>query len=218
VRAFAAVLLVMGCATQESKSALEADPKGWIDLFPDKDLKGWTRADFDPKVTKKVWGVSDDGKLLEVDGRGHVKEYLVHEKESADGIFHVEWRWGKDQGDKPEYNGGILVRSSADAKTWVQAQVARGSKPPVVGDFILVQPLDGKPQRKDYIQKGANREAPVGEWNTYEITCRGRTVTLWVNGAVTATLEDCPITKGHPGIQAEFALYEFRSIKFKPLN
>ena len=27
------------------------------------------------------------------------------------------------------------------------------------------------------------RVKPAGEWNTYEITCKGRNVTLWVNGA-----------------------------------
>jgi 3-keto-disaccharide hydrolase len=217
-----AILLVLvgvltAPARQESKSALESDPNGWTDLFPDKELKGWSRVVVDPKATQKVFSVSEDGKLLQVDGRGGVLEVFLNEKEYTDGVYHVEWRWGKDQGEKPNYNGGVYVRAAADGKTWIQAQVARGAKPPAVGDLIKMIPVDGKPQRVDVLQKGSSREAAVGEWNTYEITCKGKSVSLWVNGAVTAALDDCPLPKGRVGLQAEFALYEVRSLRFKPL-
>jgi len=207
------------CAqSQGAKSALESDAKGWTDIFPDKELKGWTRVAVDPKATQKVFGLSEDGKLLQVDGRGGVLENYLYETEFTDGIYHVEWRWGRDQGEKPNYNGGVYVRAAADAKTWIQAQVARGEKPPVVGDFIKMIPVDGKPRRADVLQKGPGREAPLGEWNTYEITCKGKSISLWVNGAVTASIDDCPFLKGRVGLQAEFALYEVRALKFKPLE
>jgi hypothetical protein len=205
---------------QDSKSALEADPSGWVDVFPGKDFKGWKRLPLDPGAplaTKAVWSHSEDGKLLRCDGTGGVKELLLNDEERGDGIFHVEWRWGKDQGEKPNYNGGIYLRSSEDARTWIQAQVARGPKPPVVGDFIGMLMEDGKPKRTDLAQKGPSREAPVGDWNTYEITCKGKTISLWVNGAVTCVWEDFPLPKGHLGLQAEFAAYEFRSLKWKKL-
>ena len=205
---------------QESRSALESEPSGWVDLFPGKDFKGWKRIPLDPGaplVQKAVWSHSEDGTRLRCDARGGVKELLIHEEERSDGIFHVEWRWGKDQGEKPNYNGGIYLRSSEDARTWIQAQVARGPKPPVVGDFIGMLLENGKPKRTDLAQKGPSREAPLGEWNTYEITCKGKTITLWVNGGVTCVWEDFPILKGHLGLQAEFADYEFRSVKWKKL-
>lgn len=219
ILAVSVAVSIAACAHQDgAKSALESDPKGWIDLFPDKDLKGWIRATVDPKAKQKVFGLSEDGKLLVVDGRGHVLENHLYEKEFTDGIYHVEWRWGKDQGEKPEYNGGVYVRAAADAKTWIQAQVAHAPKPPVVGDFIKMIPVDGKPQRADVIQKGPSREAPLGDWNTYEVTCKGKSISLWVNGGVTATIDDCPFPSGRVGLQAEFALYEVRAVKFKPLN
>jgi hypothetical protein len=90
-------------------------------------------------------------------------------------------------------------------------------KGPLVGDIIELIPADPQPRRVDVYQKGPSREAPVGEWNTYEITCRGNSVTVWVNGGVTASIDDCPMAKGRVGLQAEFALYEVRTIKYKPL-
>ena len=212
-----AFALVMAWQEQGAKSALESDPKGWVDLFPDRELKGWKRATVDPKAKQRVWGLSEDGKLLEVDGRNGVLENLLFDKEFADGIYHVEWRWGKDQGEKPNYNGGVYVRAAEDAKTWIQAQVARPAKGPAVGDLIEMIPVDGKPKRADVMQKGASREAALGEWNTYEITCKGKSVSLWVNGGVTASIDDCPLATGRVGLQAEFALYEVRAIKYKPL-
>jgi hypothetical protein len=208
------VLSLAGCATEQSGSS------DWVDLLPTKDLKGWKRYPLDPAVplvAKAVYKVSDDARTLFVDAVGGVKEVLIQEEERGDGIFHVEWRWGKDQGEKPNYNGGIYLRSAPDGKTWIQAQVARGAKPPVVGDLIGMLMVDGKPTRTDKLQAGPSRELPVGEWNTYDITCRGKKISLSVNGAETLVWEDFPILRGHLGVQAEFAAYEIRSLRWKPL-
>ena len=43
------------------------------------------------------------------------------------------------------------------------------------------------------------RVKPAGEWNTFEVTARGKTLTLWVNGAVTCQFEDCGAEKGRLG-------------------
>ena len=209
-----ALVFVAGCAG----TAQEGD--GWVDLFPGKDLKGWKRTPLEPGVplaAKAVYTVSDDGKRLVVDGTGGTKEGLLHEEERGDGIFRVEWRWGAKQDEKPNYNGGIYLRCTPDIRTWIQAQVARGPKPPVVGDLIGMVQVDGKPTRIDKAQAGPSREAAVGEWNTYEITCKGKAVSLAVNGHTTLTWEDFPILRGHLGIQAEFANYEIRALKWKPL-
>ena len=212
-----ALLAACGCAGGASSTTGD----GGVDLFPSKDLKGWKRYPLDltqPLASKAVYRVSDDGKLLIVDAVGGIKEVLVNDEERGDGILHVEWRWGKDQGEKPNMNGGIYLRSSANGTTWIQAQVAHAQpKGPVVGDFIGMWLVDGKPQRTDKMQAGPSREAPVGEWNTYDITCRGGRISLSVNGAETVVWEDFPILRGHLGIQAEFGNYEIRALKWKPL-
>src|SRR5258707_14672750 len=132
-----AMVAFCGCAGGGSTQTPSDD---WVDLFPSKDLKGWKRFPLDPAVplaSKDVYKVSADGKLLIVDAVGGIKAVLINDEERGDGIFHVEWRWGKDQGEKPNYNGGIYLRSAANGTTWIQAQVARAQpKGPVVGDFI----------------------------------------------------------------------------------
>src|SRR3954468_11513726 len=171
------VVALIGCATDQGGSS------DWMDLLPTKDLKGWKRYPLDPSVplaAKAVYKVSDDGRMLIVDATGGIKEVLINDEERGDGIFHVEWRWGKDQGEKPNYNGGIYLRSAPDGKTWIQAQVAKGAKPPGVGDLIGMLMADGKPTRTDKLQAGPSREAPVGDWNTYDVTCRGKKISLAV--------------------------------------
>lgn len=222
-RAHLGVLLIvpfaLGCSMgrEGSGRASVADAGGWIDLFPGKDLAGWRRVPIDPLAAKPVWSISADGKTLLIDGV-EAKEMLLHEKERGDGVFQVEWRFRKLPGEKPVYNGGVYVRSSLDGQVWVQAQVAHADKPPVVGDLFGMTPVAGTLARTEVFQRGPDRSRPPGDWNTYRITCRGKRVSLEVNGAVTATWEDCGVARGHLGLQAEFSPIEVRSLKFKPLE
>ena len=64
----------------------------------------------------------------------------------------------------------------------------------------------------------ASRVKPAGEWNTFEITCRGKDMTLWVNGAVTNQWHDCEVKRGYVGLEAEGWRIEFRNVKVKPLD
>ena len=65
--------------------------------------------------------------------------------------------------------------------------------------------------------QGHKLARPPGEWNTYEITCKGKTITVQVNGAVATTWDDCRVPRGHVGLQAEFFVIAFRNLKFKEL-
>lgn len=206
-----ACLWLAGCASPRG------DSSGWIDLMPGKDLKGWRRVALppDPLPAKNAWSVDPAKGLLVCDGEG-VKEMLLEEAERGDGIFHVEWRFRKGEG-RTGHNGGVYFRSSLDGKVWHQAQVADTPKPPQVGDVFAMTPAGGEVKRVEVVQKGPNRMRPLGEWNAFEITCRGREVTLRVNGEETVRWEDCPVPRGHLGFQAEFFYLEFRNVRFKPL-
>lgn len=221
MNAFRVFAVLAGTALSACAEGPVAPPPaqdGWIDLFPERTLKGWTRVPIDPLAAKTVWSLSADGKLLLCDGTGGVKEILLHDREFSDGVLRVEWRWGKKQDEKPNYNGGVYVRTSSDGKIWVQAQVARAEKSPRVGDLFGMASADPAAKRIDVFQKGPSPEAALGDWNVYEITCLGKTVSLRVNGVATATWEDCPIARGHVGLQAEFASYEVRAIKFREIK
>jgi hypothetical protein len=58
----------------------------------------------------------------------------------------------------------------------------------------------------------------AGEWNTIEVTARGRTLTMWVNGAVTCEFTDCGLARGRLALEAEGYRIEFRNLKVKPLE
>ena len=205
------LLLLAGCATS-APAASE-----WTDLMPGPDFKGWKRVAIKPLAQKKVWSHSPDGKTLFIDGTkdgaNDVVEMLLHEQERTDGVLRVEWRFRKLEG--VVYNGGVYVRTALDGKTWVQAQVAHQEKPPVVGDLMGMIP--GNETRQDHFQKGPSAASPIGEWNVYEVAFQGPKISLSVNGKPTSTWENCPLLRGHVGLQAEFAFIEVRAIRFRPL-
>lgn len=206
----APALVAVAADLKETKSALESDPAGWTDLFG-KGLEGWKRvaipagsklSDEDPWKYDAATGV------LTCDGVG-VHEMLLHQKEQGDGIFHVEWRFQK--AEKTGYNSGVYVRNAADGSIWHQAQV--GSKN--VGYLFGNTLVEGKPTRIRADDKAPQRGREAGEWNTFEITCKGKTISLWVNGAVTTVWSSCEITRGLLGLEAEGYVIEFRNAKFK---
>lgn len=192
-------------------AALRADE--WLNLMPEPSLAGFHRVPIDPLAAKAVWQARADGSLF-VDAAG-AKEMLLSEREFGDGVFHVEWRFLPVEGTAPVYNGGVYVRTSPDGKSYVQLQVARADKPPVVGDLIAQVP--GSVERVDVFQAGTSPAAAIGEWNTYDVTARGKSIELVVNGKTTVTWSDCPMPRGQLGLQAEGSPYEVRALRFKPL-
>src|SRR5262245_5608609 len=169
--------LVPAGEQKESKSALETDSTGWTDLLAAKDLKAWKRVSIPPgsKLNKKdPWSLGEDGQLI-CDGVG-VHEMLIYDKEFADGIFHVEWRF-KKLDKKAGYNSGVYVRNSADGAVWHQAQVGGKNVGYLFGETLKDGKKAGVPNKQ---LKGPQRGKEAGEWNTYEITCKDKTISLWV--------------------------------------
>jgi hypothetical protein len=54
---------------------------------------------------------------------------------------------------------------------------------------------------------------PVGEWQSYEITVKGETLSVKLNGLLITTATGIKNLEGHLGIQAENGLLEFREIE-----
>jgi hypothetical protein len=205
---------LVAVAQEETKSALERDATGWTDLLVNG-LKDWKRVPVpagSKLKAKDPWSFDAKTHTLICDGVG-IHENLQTKREYADGIFHVEWRFHKLEGKKG-YNSGVYVRNSDDGRIWHQAQV--GSKN--VGYLFGDTPVGGQRKRFNIPAKGPQRGKEAGEWNTYEITCKGKTLTLWINGAVTCEWKECEVPKGHMGLEAEGYLIEFRNVKFKELK
>jgi hypothetical protein len=141
---------------------------------------------------------------------------LLCDREFGDAVFHCEFRYTKVEG-KAGYNSGAYVRNSKDGALWHQAQIGDSS-----GGYLFGETpgADGNKKffttDKDVGDRG--RVKPAGEWNVIEITARGNTLTLWVNGAVTCEVKDCGNPKGLVGVEGEGYRIEFRNLKIKELR
>jgi hypothetical protein len=202
-------------AADPAPSALESDPSGWVDVMPSAELKGWSRVPVPPgaPLGRPQWHVEESGKVLTCDGGGG-HDMLLCDREFGDAVFHLEFRYTKIEG-VTGYNSGAYVRNSKDGALWHQAQIGDGN-----GGYLFGETPgpDGKKKSFTTVKEVVDgRVHPAGEWNTLEITARGRSLSLWVNGAVTCQYGDCGHPRGLVGVEGEGYRIEFRNLKVKEL-
>jgi hypothetical protein len=195
----------------------------WIKLFNGKDLTGWKifldpkKKDADPKEIFKV----EDG-IIVCDGR--VNGYIVTDKDYSDYVLKVQWRWGKKMYTKGR-NSGVFVHVVGADKIWpkaIEAQLMSGR----AGDFWLVDnfKLDVDKRRQDpkvarhYFRMKDGVEKEIGDWNQYEITCKGDSIKLVINGHLVNEGEGAELTKGKILLQSEGAEVHFRDVVLKSLK
>ncbi len=165
-------------------------------------LDGWQFFCEEPETKcGAVWQLKD-GVLV---CRGIPKGYISTQKEYTDFVLRLEWRW--PAGKKPG-NGGVLIRTTGQDKIWprsLEAQINAGQ----AGDFWGLDGfhLEGPAERSKSLQheqfgklvnvaKSADVEKPAGQWNQYEITAQGDTVTLKINGKVVNRATRCDVGGG----------------------
>ena len=196
---------------------LSSEPSGWMDLMPRGSLEGWTRVPIPPdKPLDPIsqWSLDKDrGTIVCAGNHGH--EWLRYDREFANFLLHVEWRFEKREGAKG-YNSGVFVRNDRDGRVWHQAQV--GTLAFIFGQTLLHGQLS---PIFDELWKNPPAEVnplhPVGDWNTYEIRCEGPQITLWVNDRQTDRFDAPEVPRGYFGLEAEGYRIEFRNIKLKNL-
>jgi hypothetical protein len=199
------------------EAAKEADTKDveTIDLFNGKDFDGWHMHLEDSAVDPKtVWEVRDSAIWC----KGVPNGYIRTKEEYGDFKLVLEWKWP----EKPT-NSGVLVRISGEDKVWplsLEAQLMHKKAGDVVGmgcDFNENIRPAGEFFRVAPKQKPTNEKEP-GEWNTYEITVKGDTAELIVNGELQNKATGVKVEpKGYIGFQSEGSPIMFRNIKLTPL-
>jgi hypothetical protein len=212
----ASLLGVVSASGEETKSKLQSDPAGWVDILPSADLKGWYRVPVPPtgKLGREQWHVDAEKKVLICDGDGG-HDMLLFDKEIGDAIFHFEFCYTRIEG-KTGYNSGAYVRNSKDGAIWHQAQFGDAKDGYMFGQTLA---SDGKKSWFNLSKQVTDlRVKPAGEWNTLEVTAVGKVLTLWVNGAVTCQFENCGSEKGYLGLEGEGYRIEFRNLKVKALR
>lgn len=225
--------------------AAESEP-GFASLFNGRDLAGWKVPSGDNGHWKVVEGVIDYDAQSEAPG----SKDLVSEKEYTDYILKIEWRiketpyinpgvpyilpdgtHARDVNGKelrlalPDSDSGVFVRGSS------RHQVNIWCWPIGSGEMYGVR-MDGSvsPELRAAVTPRTQADKPVGEWNQFEITVRGDTVKVVLNGKTVlpgAKLPDLPakgpITLQHHGGKRDGkwnsppSLVQFRNIQIKEL-
>ncbi len=197
-------------------AAAKAPPAETVDLLPPEDLKGWTRIPIPPVdglKPKMQWRVDAAQHALICSGDGG-HEWLRSDREFGDFILQADWRFTPRAPDEKRYNSGIGVRISKYGEIWYQAQTG------LTGGYLfgmnfadgILQAFNLSKQMKE------NRVKPAGEWNHYEVTARGGTLTLSVNGEVVSELTGCGLRRGSVAFEAEGFEITFKNLKLEVLE
>jgi len=217
-----AALAVTGVLLAATTGASEGQnkpivPKEKTMLWNGKDFAGWKLYTREPDhdVTK-TWSVTNG--LLRCEGKP--AGYMRTEKDYADYLFHVEWRWPENGG-----NNGVLVHMSEPDVVWpksLECQLHSGN----AGDFWVIGGLETAEHAKaDERVKGRrtiklkdSSEKPLGEWNAYDIICKDDWIVVLVNGVLQNAATKCSERSGKICLQSEGTPIEYRNVYIEPLQ
>ncbi|MHC4582505.1 MAG: 3-keto-disaccharide hydrolase, partial [Planctomycetota bacterium] len=186
-----------------------------IALFNGRDLEGWHTyfedSDTDPR---SVWKVQDGTIWC----TGKPTGFLRTKKQYSDFKLELEWRWPEEPG-----NSGVLLHMSDQEKIWpqcIEAQLMHKRAGDIIGMGYTFNEnkakkggfISYKPHMSDPSEKG------LGEWNKYEITCKGSTVEATINGQIQNKATGVNVSTGYIGLQSEGVPIVFRNIKLTPLR
>jgi len=177
-------------------------------LFDGHSLKGWTIQNHGQFAVR-------DGVIALNRGTG----WLRSDETYGDFVLVLEFRFLEQRA-----NSGIFVRTGPTSNQDEQGypdngyqiqcrDITEGDRP--LGTLIPY----GAPPCKFTNDLEAVKRAyrPTKEWNTFEITCRGETMNVKLNGIEVTTVTEIKNLSGHVGIQGELGLLEFRKIEITPL-
>jgi len=192
-------------------------PTSHIELLNGRDFTGWTFCLNSNAVPAKTW----TGTNGVIHCTGQPYGYARTDQAFRNYQLTVVWRFVRvaPRAD----NSGIFVHIQPPDKVFPECVECQGQFRHQ-GDFILSggASADGHPangNRAIFIpQTGPPNEQPVGEWNTNQITCRGDTVELVVNGRQMNRITGCNLSSGFIGIQSEGGEIEVRKMSLAPLN
>jgi len=192
-----------------------------IHLFNGNDLSNWTifvpDSTADPADVFRV----EDG-VIKVSGIPN--GYIRTTESYSDYQLHVEWRWTAE----PK-NSGVLVHTRGEDLLWpnsIECQLMNQQAGNIVligeGAGVTVNGTSFKPDPgkrfKSIPRVEESSENPAGEWNNYDITCKGDHIEIVVNGVLQNRGTELTLTSGQIVLQSEGGPMEFRNIYLLPLE
>ncbi|MFL5244474.1 MAG: family 16 glycoside hydrolase [Gemmataceae bacterium] len=192
------IALVVLLAGLQGGSADEKAPEGFKSLFDGKDLHGWKAPSGDNGHWKVVDGVIDYDAQSEAAG----DKSLWSEKEYSDFILQVDWRLKEapflntnvpyilpDGTHARDIHGKEMRMALPDADSGVflrgdgRFQVNIWCWPIGSGELYSMRTEKGSsPELRAAATPITQADKPVGEWNHFEITAKGKTVKVVLNG------------------------------------
>jgi hypothetical protein len=221
----------MAClALAGSSGAAQAQDKGFTTLFNGKDLTGWVygqRAGGAENKTGKGYQVENGVLFTTKEDGGN----LFTEKEYSDFVFRFEFKLTENA------NNGIGIRAPLEgdaAYVGIEIQVLDDGG----SQYTNLKPAQYHGSIYQMFPATRGHQKPVGEWNSEEITVKGRLITVKLNGVTitTGNLDDVKDeellkahrdmskpegsrgianTKGHVGFLGHGARVDFRNIRIK---
>ena len=186
---FAAVHLVPQASGQTGE--------GWVTLLDDKNIGDWDR------VGETNWRL-EDGAVVADKRTSEGNAYLVSKTPYEDFQLYAEF-WASD-----DANSGIFIRCSDPMnigdRTCYEVNIFDQRPDPTYGTGGIVHFVEVNPMPK-----------AGGKWNTYEITARGRQITVVLNGQKTAELHNGLFDEGPVTLQHGAGVIRFRKVAVKPL-
>ena len=188
-------------------------------------LAGCAKTNAPPKSMSLFNGLNLDNWVIENDGQFSVEDGVIKVDRGtgwlrsadvfSDFTLLMEFRF-----QEAEANSGIFVRtgptSNDDENGWpnngyqVQCMDIITGKAPLA----TLIPYGAPPFKpKSDLDALAKAYKPLGEWQTYEITCAGETLEVKLNDIRITTATSIKNLTGHIGIQGEHGLVEFRKIE-----
>jgi hypothetical protein len=200
VIAAAFLIAVLGLLVRAGSQAAAQNDSGWITLFDGKGLDNWKT------IGTANWRL-EDGAAVADNGNG----FLVSNNDYADFQLRVEF-W-----IEAKTNSGVFIRctnpNEVTGKTAYEVNIwdTRPEQKYGTGAIVDVAAVDPMP-------------TAGGKWNVYEITAKGDTFTVVLNGQKTVDGAHADkFAKGRialqhgKGVSDETGIVKFRKVEIKPL-
>ena len=196
VLALGVAVAVVG-GSQLVARAVAQTGEGWTTLLDSTKMGDWNQ------VGESNWRL-EDGAVVADKLAGKDPAYLVSKATFKDFVIHVEF-WPSD-----DANSGIYMRCQDTAKitdkSCYEANIFDQRKDPSYGTGAITNFAEVDPMPK-----------AGGKWNTYEITAKGRQITVVLNGQKTAEIRNNLFAEGALALQHGAGTIKFRKVAIKPL-
>ncbi len=170
---------------------------GWVTIVDGKAMGEWDR------VAQSNWRI-EDGALVADKTATKDASYLVTKKSYKSFEIHAEF-WASD-----DANSGIFIRcqdrTKIGANNCYEVNIFDQRKDPTYGTGAVVDFAEVNPMPK-----------AGGKWNTFQITAKGRHITVILNGQKTADFRNNMFKEGPFALQHGSGVIKFRKVAIREL-